>query len=239
MCPRCGSAPRSLPRICSRGTKQRNEPLHSFRLTTFPFNIYQCALTIYGNLPVPDEINFVSDDNDGFRVEVTRLPEALEQGLGLPESGRVGDAEDNEHTVALRPSLPTSLLILARAKRLLPTVSSFNAHLRLFWIHVKEDQLSFPILKHDADTRLRDGGPGGLIGVDIVGGEEVVDQGGLANPTATHHHHPAKKDKDVVQIATENWRNDHGFKARKHRICFNSIWHQLFGRRERIYNELT
>ena len=206
-------------------------------MTTFPFNIYQCALTIYGNLPVPDEINFVSDDNDGFRVEVTGLPEALEQGLGLPESGRVGDAEDNEHTVALWPALPTSLLILARAKRLLPTVSSFNAHLRLFWIHVKEDQLSFPILKHDADTRLRDGGPGGLIGVDIVRGEEVVDQGGLANPTATHHHHPAKK--DVVQIASENWRNDHGFKARKHRICFNSIWHQLFGRRERIYNELT
>ena len=153
----------------------------------------QCALTIYGNLPVPDKINFVSDNYDGFRVEVARLPEALEQGLGLPESGRVGDAEDNEHTVALWPSLPTSLLILARAKRLLPTVSSFNAHLRLFWIHVKEDQLSFPILKHDADTRLRDGGPGGLIGVDIVGGEEVVDQGGLANPTATHHHHPAKK----------------------------------------------
>ena len=36
VCPRCGSAPRSLPRICSRGTKQRSEPLHSFRLTTFP-----------------------------------------------------------------------------------------------------------------------------------------------------------------------------------------------------------
>ena len=36
----------------------------------------------------------------------------LQQGLRLPQTRRVSDAEDDEHAIALRPSLPTTLLLL-------------------------------------------------------------------------------------------------------------------------------
>ena len=116
VCPRCGSALRSPPRICSRGTKQHTEPLHILQFGIF--SIWHLRkLTINWNLPVPDKIDLVADNNDSLCVEVTGLPEALQQGFSLSESGRVGDAEDDEDTVALWPpaALPTSLLsILSR-----------------------------------------------------------------------------------------------------------------------------
>ena len=52
-------------------------------------------LTVNWNFSVPDKIDLVADNNDSLCVEVTRLPEALKQGFGLSESGRVSDAEDN------------------------------------------------------------------------------------------------------------------------------------------------
>ena len=52
-------------------------------------------------LPLTIKINFVSDDNDGFRVEVTGLPQALEQGLSLSETVKVSDTEDDQDAVAV------------------------------------------------------------------------------------------------------------------------------------------
>ena len=111
MCPRCGSTQRSPPRICSRGTKQHTEPLHILKIDNFSVWHF-LKLTVNWNLPVPDKVDLVPDNNDSLCVELTGLPEALKQGFSLSESGRVGDAEDDEDAVALWPpaALPTSLL---------------------------------------------------------------------------------------------------------------------------------
>ena len=112
-CPRCGSAPRSPPHICNRGTRQHTEPLHIFYIWQL-LVWHSRKLTINWNLAVPDKVNLVPDNNDSLCVEMTGLPEGLKQGFSLSESARVSDAEDNEDTVALWPSaaLPASLLVL-------------------------------------------------------------------------------------------------------------------------------
>ena len=105
VCPRCGSALRSPPRICSRGTKQHDEPLRKrLSLRSHP------TLTINWHFSCPCKVNLVPNYNDSFGVEVTGLPQALEQGLCLLETVKVSDAEDDEDAVAV---LNESLLLLS------------------------------------------------------------------------------------------------------------------------------
>ena len=113
------------------------------------------------------------------------------------------------------PPPPTSLNswirhMLPEFVKLLKIHEQSVGYLCLFWVHIKEDELSFPILKHDADAGLRDGGPAGLVGVDVVGGEEVVHQGALANPTAAHHHHPGDKDRTGIHRGMSNYDMEAG-----------------------------
>ena len=58
-------------------------------------------LTINWNFSCPRKVNLVADNDDRFGVEVTGLPEALEQGLSLSETVKVSDAEDNKDAVAV------------------------------------------------------------------------------------------------------------------------------------------
>ena len=45
------------------------------------------------------------------------IDQDLQQGLRLPQTRRVSDAEDDEHAIALRPSLPTTLLLISKLLR--------------------------------------------------------------------------------------------------------------------------
>ena len=47
-------------------------------------------LTVYGDLPGPDQVYLVAHHDDGLGVEVPTLPEALQQLLGLPGKVRIG-----------------------------------------------------------------------------------------------------------------------------------------------------
>ena len=47
-------------------------------------------LTVYGHLPGPHQVYLVAHHDDGLGVEVSTLPEALQQLLGLPGKVRIG-----------------------------------------------------------------------------------------------------------------------------------------------------
>ena len=48
-----------------------------------------CPLTVYWDLPVPDQVNLVADHDDRLGVEVAALPQTLQQPLRLHQTPSV------------------------------------------------------------------------------------------------------------------------------------------------------
>ena len=95
-CPHYGSAPRSLPHICNRAKMQSGELLRNefFTMSTLP-------PTINRHFSCPHKVDLVANDDDRLGVEEAGLPKTLQEVLGLSETPKVGDTEDDKDTVAI------------------------------------------------------------------------------------------------------------------------------------------
>ena len=108
---------------------------------------------MYRDQSGPDQVHLVAHQDDGV-VSVGALHHVLLQlGLGHGEAGGVGDAEDDEGGLGVQ----------------------------LTGVAVYEDEFRLHILQHDADTGL-EGGLARVVGVDIVGVEELLPQSCFPDP---------------------------------------------------------